>query len=231
MPDSRPRHITREQPRERLADLGARALNLAELVAVLVGSGSAGASALDVGRAVSHAVSGSVRRLASLDATELEDIPGLGGAKSARIAAAMEIGRRAMAEPNEDGDYIRGGDDVYRRLGPRLGSALQEEFHVILLNARNRVIRECLVTRGTLDSSLVHPREVFRPAIIAGAAGLILVHNHPSGNPHPSPEDRAVTERLVEVGRLLGIPVVDHVVVGHDSWRSVLAEMPATVGW
>jgi DNA repair protein RadC len=109
-------------------------------------------------------------------------------------------------------------------MGPRLHDLPQEEFHTLLLNARHRVMREVFVTRGILDASLIHPREVFRPAVGEGAAALILVHNHPSGDPTPSEEDRAVTRQLVDAGRVLGIPVLDYVVVGRGSYRSVMEQ-------
>lgn len=220
--------MNRDLPRDRLADLGPRALSLFELIALVVGNGSGGTSAVDVGRTVSKAVSGSARRLASLGLSELLAIPGLGKVNSARVSAAAELGRRALSEPPGAAEYVRSGADVFRRFGARLGEARQEEFHALLLNARNRALRDHLITRGTLDASLVHPREVFRPAIVAGAAAMILVHNHPSGDPQPSDEDRVVTERLVEAGRLIGIPVIDHIVIGRLGWRSVMIDSGAT---
>jgi DNA repair protein RadC len=110
-------------------------------------------------------------------------------------------------------------------MGPRLKDVVQEEFHALLLNTRHRVVREVLVTRGILDSALIHPREVFRLAVSEGAAGVILVHNHPSGDPAPSAEDRAVTRQLGEAGRALGIPVLDHVVIGRGRYVSLAAEL------
>jgi DNA repair protein RadC len=108
-------------------------------------------------------------------------------------------------------------------MGPRLRDRLQEEFHVLILDARHRVVREVAVTRGTLDASLIHPREVFRLAILESAAAVVLVHNHPSGDPTPSPEDRAVTRQLADAGKAVGIPVLDHVIVG-DSRHVSLSE-------
>jgi len=211
-----------DRPRERLRALGPRGLTVRELLTVVVGSGVAGVSAADVAQAISERVDGSLRRLASLDVSELEGLPGVGIATSARIAASLELGRRVATEPDGGDHRVRGPADVFRRMGPRLRDLPQEEFHALLLNTRHRVVREVLVTRGILDASLIHPREVFRAAVAEGAAGLILVHNHPSGDPMPSAEDRAVTRQLVEAGRLLGIPVLDHVVVGRGRWRSVM---------
>jgi DNA repair protein RadC len=208
-----------DRPRERLRAVGARHLAVRELVALVVGSGGATGSALDVAARVLGHAGGSLRRLASADPGALEAVPGVGRATAARIVAALELGRRAGAEGDgADHEPIRGPADVFRRMGPRLRDLPQEEFHALLLNTRHRVVREVAVTRGILDASLVHPREVFRAAVVEGAAGVILVHNHPSGDPTPSPEDRAVTRQLAEAGRALGIPVLDHVVVGGTRW-------------
>ena len=119
---------------------------------------------------------------------------------------------------------MRGPRDVFDRMEPRLRDLPQEEFHALLLSARHSVIREVFITRGILDASLIHPREVFRPAITHSAAAIILVHNHPSGDPTPSAEDRAVTKQLGAVGRTVGIPVVDHVVIGDGRFTSLADE-------
>lgn len=163
--------------------------------------------------------------LARADVATLEEVPGVGRATAGRLAAAFEIGRRAASATPMDTQPIRGPADVFRRLGPRLQDVRQEEFHALLLNTRHHVVRQVLVTRGILDASLVHPREVFRIAVAEGAAGVILVHNHPSGDPTPSPEDRAVTRQLGEAGRAIGIPVLDHVVVGRGRYVSLADEL------
>jgi DNA repair protein RadC len=152
----------------------------------------------------------------------LEAEPGIGSASASRIVAALELGRRAASEPPGRDAPIRGPSDVFARLGPLLRDLRQEEFHALLLNSQHRVIRDVLVTRGILDASLIHPREVFRAAIVESAAGVILVHNHPSGDPTPSAEDRAVTRQLVSAGKAVGIPVLDHVVVGEGRFVSLL---------
>ena len=205
--------------------MGARGLSVRELLVLLVGSGSGGATAGEVAARVVQASGESLGRLASLELGALEAVPGVGRATSARIAAAFELGRRAASEPVSAGRIIRGPADVFRRMGPRLRDLRQEEFHVLLLDTRHRVMHEVLVTRGILDASLIHAREVFRPAVAEGAAGLVLVHNHPSGDPTPSAEDRAVTRQLVDAGRMLGIPVLDHVVIGKGRYHSVLADI------
>lgn len=214
-----------DQPRERLRHVGARNLSLTELLVLLIGSGGRAGSAWLVAVRLGEFFGGSLHRLAALDVAALERVPGVGTATAARIAAALELGRRAAADRVGPGDHVRGPADVFARLGPRLRDVAQEEFHALLLNARHRVIREVLVTRGTVDASLIHPREVFRPAVSEGASGVILVHNHPSGDPTPSPEDRAVTRQLAEAGRALGIPVLDHVVIGRSRYASLAGEL------
>jgi len=213
-----------EQPRERLRRLGVRNLSLNELVTLLVGSGNGDRSAHEIAGRVEHSFP-SLGRLARADVAALEAVAGVGSATAARLAAAFELGRRAAVAEETDDAPIRGPADVFRRIGPRLRDVGHEEFHALLLNTRHRVVREALVTRGILDASLIHPREVFRLAIAEGAASVILVHNHPSGDPRPSPEDRAVTRSLGEAGRALGIPVLDHVVIGRGRYVSLSDEL------
>lgn len=192
-----------------------------ELLALIVGSGGAGGSAFQVADRILAVSGGSLRRICGSDPATLESVPGVGAATAGRVLAALELGRRAAAQAGDGDEPVRGPEDVFRRMGPRLRDLPQEEFHALLLNTRHRVIREVAVTRGILDASLIHPREVFRLAVVEGAAGVILVHNHPSGDPTPSAEDRAVTRQLSEAGRALGIPVLDHVVVGDGTYRSL----------
>ncbi len=176
---------------------------------------------MEIAEEVLGGVNGSVRALGSLSPLGITTIPGVGEATSARISAALELGRRASAEERYPGERIRGPRDVFDRMEPRLRDLQQEEFHALLLSSQHRVIGEVLITRGILDASLIHPREVFRPAIVRSAAGIILVHNHPSGDPTPSGEDRAVTRQLTRAGTAVGIPVVDHVVVGDGRFVSI----------
>lgn len=214
-----------DRPRERLRSVGVRNLSLRELIVLIIGSGNARTSALEVAVRVTSVTGGSLQRLAAVDVGVLEQVPGVGTAKAARILAALELGRRAATEDATGDPQVRGPADVYSRMGPRLRDTPQEEFHALLLNSRHRVLREVLVTRGLLDSALIHPREVFRPAVCEGAAGVILVHNHPSGDPTPSAEDRAVTRQLADAGRAVGIPVLDHVIVGRGRWASLADEL------
>jgi DNA repair protein RadC len=209
-----------ERPRERLVTVGPGALSTRELLAILVGSGGRGRNALAVAGGLLGSVDGSLRRLAIALPGELERQPGVGPAVAARLGAALELGRRLAREGPAERTRIRGPADFFARCAPMLRDLPQEEFRVLLLNAQHAVFREVLVTRGILDASVVHPREVFRHAVAETAAAVILVHNHPSGDPSPSAEDRQVTRQLAEAGRLLGIPVLDHVVVGDARYVS-----------
>ncbi len=209
-----------ERPRERLRALGGQALSVRELLAILVGSGTAGASALDVAGALLGGADGSLRRLAGSGPAELERVDGDGPAVAGRVAAALELGRRLAREEPERRARIDGARDVYDRCAPNMRDLMQEEFHVLLLDARHAVTAEYTITRGTLDTSIVHAREVFRPAILESAAAILLVHNHPSGDPTPSRLDEAVTASLDAAGELLGIPVLDHVIIGDGRYVS-----------
>lgn len=209
-----------DRPRERLWRLGPGALTAQELLAVLLGTGYAGADALDVAGALLARVDGSLCRLAGRPAVEVARTPGIGRAKAARLAAALELGRRLSVEREPPPERIKGPADVYRLCAPRLRDLAVEEFHVLALGSQSQVLADLLITRGILNSSLVHPREVFRAAIAEASAGIIVVHNHPSGDPTPSTDDCAVTRQLVEAGRLLDLPVYDHVIVGGERYTS-----------
>jgi DNA repair protein RadC len=210
----------RERPRERLRSLGAGALSVRELLALLVGSGVGGRTALDVAADLLALADGSLRRLATLPPVRLEEVAGAGAAVTARILAAMELGRRLAREGPVARSRIGGPRDVYERLAPAMRDLCQEEFRVLLLNTQHAVTREVLVTQGVLDGSLIHPREVFRVAIVESAAAVLLAHNHPSGDPTPSAEDRQVTRQLAAAGRLVGIPVLDHIIIGDGRFLS-----------
>ena len=209
-----------ERPRERLNSAGASALSTRELLAIIIGSGTEARSAVDVAASLLQSSDGSLRQLAGASSTELQRIPGIGPAVTARLLAALELGRRLAREGPTERPRIRGPRDVYDICAPALLDLKQEEFRVLLLNTQHAVLRELVVTRGTLDASVVHPREVFRAAITESAAAVVLVHNHPSGDPTPSREDRDVTDQLAGAGRLVGIPVLDHVVIGDGRYVS-----------
>ena len=209
-----------ERPRERLKDLGAHALSSAELLAILLGSGVGGRSALSVGQTMLAGAGGSLRRIAGHPVAALTSVDGVGTARAVAIHAALELGRRMAAEAREEGAPVRSPRDVHVLFASRLEDLAVEEFHVAVLDSQHRLERDITITRGILNSSLVHPREVFREAIAERAAAIVLVHNHPSGDPTPSADDRAVTEQLVAAGRLLDIPVHDHVIIGRGRYVS-----------
>jgi DNA repair protein RadC len=215
-----------ERPRERMRSLGARSLGAAELLAVILGNGNRGRSSLTIAHDILAQVGGSLRVLTNRPLATLSDIPGVGPARAVAIAAALELGRRATAEPQGQRQVVRSPQDVVAAFAPHLEALAVEEFHVAILDAQHHLERDVLVSRGILDSSLVHPREVFREAIAERASSIILVHNHPSGDPSPSAEDRLVTTQLVAAGTLLGIPVRDHVVIGRGRYVSF-----AEAGW
>jgi DNA repair protein RadC len=155
---------------------------------------------------------------------ELARIPGLDAARVSALRAAIEIGRRVVATPWPRGERFSSSRQVYLSLAPRLRDFRREVFVVVLLDGRNRKMEEVRVSEGSLSASIVHPREVFLPAVRASAAAILVVHNHPSGDPRPSPEDREVTHRLAQAGDLLGIRLLDHVIVGETSYWSFADE-------
>lgn len=209
-----------ERPRERLRQHGAAALSAIELMAILFGSGAEGRSAIDVAREVLAGSNGSLRRLASRPVAAITSVRGVGSARAVTVHAALELGRRMVAEQREEGAPMREARDVYAAYADRLADIPVEEFHVATLDAQHRLENDILVTRGILNSSLVHAREVFRQAIAENAYAVILIHNHPSGDPTPSPEDRLVTTQLVAAGKLLGIDVLDHLIIGRGRFTS-----------
>jgi DNA repair protein RadC len=209
-----------DRPRERLWSLGPAALTTAELLAILLGTGGTTAGVLELAGRVLEIGEGSLRRLAQRPSAELLRAQGIGPTKAARLLAAFELGARIAREERPPLSRIREPDDVARLFQNRLRDLQVEEFHLLALDSQSQVLREVLVTRGLLNSSLVHPREVFRAAIAEAAAGIIVVHNHPSGDPTPSAEDRAVTQQLVAAGRLLDLPLYDHIIIAGDRFVS-----------
>jgi DNA repair protein RadC len=211
-----------DRPRERLWSLGPAALTSAELLAILLGTGGGGQDVLTLACRLLEGSRGSLRRLAQRPAAELLRSPGIGPSKAGRLLAAFELGARSAREERPPVQRIREPEDVLR-VFDRLRDLQVEEFHLLALDSQSQILREVLITRGLLNSSLVHPREVFRPAIAEAAAGIIIVHNHPSGDPTPSSEDRAATKQLVSAGQLLDLPVYDHVIIAGDRFVSFAA--------
>ena len=212
------------RPRERCLRLGPEALSEVELIALLLGTGRAGEDVQDVARRALTAF-GSLDRLAQASAAEIARLPGFGPARAAALLAVFELGHRiADGHGFRPGEKLSSSAAAAAKLRPRLSRFKQEVFLVVCLDNKRRILRSDVVSRGILTSSLVHPREVFALAIREGAASILVAHNHPSGDPTPSDEDLAVTKRLEEAGRLLGIPLDDHLIVARSGWVSLRAE-------
>jgi DNA repair protein RadC len=210
-----------ERPRERFFSLGPSALSNAELMAILLSSGSHGRTAIDVARDLFSHFKG-LRNLASSEVTELVRVQGIGEIKAVKILSALELGRRMSRERGTERIKLGTPAEVYKFLAPVLQDLKVEVFKVLMVNTRNDLLGELLIARGGPSSSLVHPGEVFRQAILKSASGVILVHNHPSGDPSPSLEDRDLTTRLRKAGTLLGVMVQDHVIIGDHRYTSFL---------
>jgi DNA repair protein RadC len=209
-----------ERPRERLLKFGAHNLSDAQLLAIIIRTGGAGKSALDLAREMLNSF-GNLSRIDNASPSELASIKGMGEAKGSQIKAALELGRRLLGTHHEKGPVFSTGRDVYAYYHPLFKSIKKEVFRCALLDAKNRVLKECRISEGTLTNSLIHPREAFRDAIKESAASVIFVHNHPSGDTSPSREDILITERLVDAGALVGIKVLDHVIIGDDRYTSM----------
>lgn len=212
-----------ERPRERLYWNGPDALADAELLALQLGTGTRGKSAIDVAREI-LATYGSLTDLAGREAAELARVHGVGRAKAARLVAAFELSRRLRGRAPATRVVLSGPAEVYAAFGPLMEDLPREVFRIALLDAQNGLLRDRVISEGTLSASLVHPREVFKPAILESAASVILLHNHPSGDPTPSREDIRLTRQLVECARLLDLRIHDHVIVGRGRYVSLVEQ-------
>lgn len=213
---------TSDRPRERLAALGAEALSNAELIAILLRSGIVGQNALELGqRLLTDA--GGLAGLHRMSYLELRRRRGIGQAKAAQLKAAIELGRRMAASSPEERPLVQSPEQAAALIQFEMGALEREQLRVLLLDTRNRLMRIVEVYRGSLNTSLIRVGEVFRDAVRANAAALIVAHNHPSGDPSPSAEDVAVTKAIVEAGKLLDIEVLDHLVIGQSRYVSMKA--------
>ncbi|HHX49997.1 MAG TPA: DNA repair protein RadC [Clostridia bacterium] len=208
------------RPREKMQSQGPEALSDGELLAILIRVGGRSESALDLANRLLAQPQG-LRFLVEATIEELSRIKGIGLAKASQIKAAVELGRRISLDRGEIRPVIRSPEDVAALLMEKMRFLDREHFQVLTLNTKNQVLGIETAFIGSLNSSIVHPREIFKEAIRRSAAALILVHNHPSGDPNPSPEDLAVTRRLQEAGQLLGIEVLDHVIIGDQRFYSL----------
>ncbi|MGD1020270.1 MAG: DNA repair protein RadC [Verrucomicrobiia bacterium] len=203
-----------DRPRERLKERGAAALTDAELIAILLRTGMKGTSAVQLAQELLVKFR-TLRELASASVEEIAKVKGVGETKAIQLKAAFELARRLSTSSRDKQRIISSPEEAAGYVREEMRMLDREEFHVLLLNTKNGLIKKCPVSRGSLNASIVEPREVFKDAIAASAASMILVHNHPSGDPTPSAEDITVTKRLVNAGELLNILVLDHIILGH----------------
>lgn len=208
-----------ERPRERMYLHGAETLSDAEILAILIRSGTKNFSAIDIAKALLERF-GTLERLANSDISEIKQIKGMGFTKSITLSAAFEISKRLKSRPFDLKGVINSPTDVANYYIERLMGLNVEIFRVILLSSSNTIIREVIISSGTLNASIVHPREVFRLAITESCASIILLHNHPSGNVEPSKEDIKITKQLVEAGKIIDIKVLDHIIIGGNRYSS-----------
>jgi DNA repair protein RadC len=210
-----------DRPREKLLNHGASELSDTDLLAIVLrnGNGSTGESAVDHARELLKRFK-DLKGIDDASIADLTSVKGIGPAKAAEIKASLELARRLGGAKWQAGEPLRSAEDVFRHFHEYLAGQKREVFYVVLLNNKNRKIREVKISEGSLTASLVHPREVYNPVIRDSAAAVIFVHNHPSGDPAPSPEDIEITRRLKEVGEVMGVRVLDHVVIGHERYFS-----------
>ena len=208
-----------ERPRERLQKFGPEALSAQELLALVIGRGIPKKSVMSIAQELLVKF-GNVRAISHATIEELSQIRGIGLAKAAQIKACFELGKRQDLEPESLDFDIKDPQSVVKAIRASIKDKAKEHFKLILLNPRNRIIGISTISIGTLNASLVHPREVFKDAITHSAASVVLAHNHPSGDPEPSEDDIKITKKLVESGKILGIEVIDHIIIGKNNFCS-----------
>lgn len=209
-----------ERPREKLLKYGAKNLSNAELIALIIRTGNKKRTAIELSQDILNYFGG-LKALVNLSVEEIKEIKGIGLAKGAEIKAVIELSKRLSTSKETNKVIIKNPRDIANLLMPELRYKKQEIFKLILLDIKNQVISTPLISKGGLSSSIVHPREVFREAIRRSSAAIILVHNHPSGIPDPSKDDIEVTKKLIEAGKIIGIDVLDHIVIGDGTFISM----------
>lgn len=209
-----------ERPIERGIEFGFESLSNSELMGIIIGTGSREKSAIGLSNDIIKLMD-SISDLSNVTLEELCNIKGIGRTKASKIIAAVNLGQRIYKSNIKSKLKITSPEDVYKAFSSEMCFLKREEFRVILLNTKNSVISTELISIGSLNSSIVHPREVFNKAIKKNSASVILIHNHPSGNPSPSKEDLVITRRLIEAGNIIGIKVLDHIIIGHGKFYSL----------
>ena len=211
--------LPHDRPREKLAGAGSAALGDNELLAIVIGHGTRGRDALTLATDV-LAASGGLRGLSRTTLAELQQTTSIGPVSAARVLAAIELGRRTLLRVREERPRFLGPGDIASYLIPQYGDRRVEHFGVVLLDSKRRLVRTSILSVGSLDASVAHPREVFREAVLGGASAVVVFHNHPSGDPTPSRDDVALTRRLIEAGAIVGIDVLDHVILADTRYFS-----------
>ncbi len=212
-----------DKPREKFLSKGGDNLSDAELLSIFIRTGTRDKTAFDLGKELANKF-GNLRGLSQASINEIAAIKGIGDSKAVTIKAALELGLRLANTKSFIGNKFKRSSDVFDYFRYRFRDKKQEHFTILLLDNKNKILKETLVSKGTLSSSVVHPREVFNPAIKESAASMILVHNHPSGEPTPSKDDIDLTKRLIETGKVVGIRVLDHIIIGNDCYLSMADE-------
>jgi len=208
-----------QQPREKLIDQGPDVLSNAELIAIILGTGYKNEGVLDLASRILSEY-GSKAIIQMRDVGRLMEELSIPRVKACQLIACFEIGQRFFMEDTGRMPTLRGPEDIYKYLSPEMSNLKKEQFHCLCLNTRNKLIHDEVVSIGTLDASMVHPREVFGPAIEFSSAAVILAHNHPSTDPEPSTADKNLTKQLIQAGEILGIAVLDHVIIGGNKFFS-----------
>jgi DNA repair protein RadC len=212
-----------ERPRERLQKFGPEALSAQELLALIIGRGIPKKSVMSIAQELLTRF-GNVKAISQATIEELSQIKGIGLAKAAQIKACFELGKREELEPELINFDIKNPESVVKAIRASIKDKAKEHFKLILLNPRNKIIGISTISIGTLNASLVHPREVFKDAIVHSAASIVLAHNHPSGDPEPSEDDLKITKKLVDSGKILGIEVLDHIIITKNGFKSLANE-------
>ena len=212
-----------ERPREKALRYGIESLSDSELLAIIIGNGSKGRNALALATTLLKNFQ-NLRRLSTRTITELREFSGIGTVKAVEIKACLEIARRFQQISLLPGQMLTGSNQVFAYYHEKLRDRKKENFFTIMLDCKHCVIREELVSIGSLNLSIVHPREIFAPAIREAAESILLLHNHPSGDPTPSREDILVTRRLIEVGKVVGIEILDHIIIGNGRYVSFIEQ-------
>ncbi|WP_440955311.1 RadC family protein [Methanosarcina sp. Mfa9] len=211
-----------ERPRERLVRNGPESLSNAELLAIILRTGSRAENVVSMSNRILSEYS--IKQLSLANIKRLMQIHGIGEAKASQISAVFELARRLETFVEEPKRKVRSPKDVYSLMYPKMREQKKERFITLYLDTKNQILKEETVSIGSLNASIVHPREVFKSALMESSASVIMIHNHPSGDPSPSREDIMVTEKLVEGGKLLGIDVLDHIIIGDGRYVSLKDE-------